>query len=69
MFPRLLTVPAFEVMSRSLGPFTLHTYGFLLAIAFLVGLWVASRQARRAGLDASRVTDLAVWVLIAGLIG
>ena len=69
MHPRLLTVPAFELMGRSLGPFTLHTYGFLLAIAFLLGLWVASRQARRAGLDAGRVTDMAVWVLIAGLIG
>ena len=69
MFPRLLTLPAFEIMGRSLGPFTLHTYGFLLAVAFLAGLWVASRQARRAGLDAARVTDMAVWVLIAGLIG
>jgi phosphatidylglycerol:prolipoprotein diacylglycerol transferase len=69
MFPRLLTVPAFELLGRTLGPFTLHTYGFLLAIAFLAGLWVASRQARRAGLDASRITDMAVWVLIAGLIG
>ena len=56
-------------MGRSLGPITLHSYGFLLAIAFLAGLWVASRQARRAGLDAGRVTDMAVWVLIAGLLG
>jgi phosphatidylglycerol:prolipoprotein diacylglycerol transferase len=69
MFPRLLTLPAFELFGRSLGPFTLHSYGFLLAIAFLVGLWVASRQARRAGLDPGRVTDMAVWVLIAGLVG
>jgi phosphatidylglycerol:prolipoprotein diacylglycerol transferase len=51
------------------GPFTLHTYGLLLAVAFLAGLWVASRQAKRAGLDANRVTDMAVWVLIAGLVG
>jgi phosphatidylglycerol:prolipoprotein diacylglycerol transferase len=48
---------------------TLHTYGVLLAIAFLAGLWVASRQAKRSGLDAGRVTDMAVWVLIAGLVG
>ena len=33
------------------------------------GLWVASRQARAAGLDAARVTDMAVYVLIAGLVG
>jgi phosphatidylglycerol:prolipoprotein diacylglycerol transferase len=69
MHPRLLTVPAFELLGRSFGPFTLHTYGVLLAVAFLAGLWVASRQAKRAGLDANRITDMAVWVLIAGLLG
>lgn len=69
MHPRLLTIPSFDLLGRTLGPFTLHTYGFLLAIAFLAGLWVASRQAKRAGLEAGRITDLAVWVLIAGLVG
>ncbi len=69
MHPRLLTIPAFDLAGRTLGPFTLHTYGVLLAIAFLAGLWVASRQAKRAGLDASKITDMAVWVLIAGLVG
>ena len=53
MHPRLLTIPAIEMLGRSIGPFTLHTYGVLLAIAFLAGLWVASRQAKRAGLDAN----------------
>ena len=69
MHPRLLTIPAFDLAGRTLGPFTLHTYGVLLAVAFLAGLWVASRQAKRAGLDASKITDMAVWVLIAGLVG
>lgn len=69
MHPRLLTIPAFELLGRSLGPFTLHTYGVLLAIAFLAGLWVAARQAKRDGLDSGRITDMAVWVLIAGLLG
>jgi phosphatidylglycerol---prolipoprotein diacylglyceryl transferase len=69
MHPRLLTIPAIELLGRSVGPFTIHTYGVLLAVAFLAGLWVVSRQARRAGLDANRITDMAVWVLIAGLIG
>ncbi len=69
MHPRLLPIPALSLFGREWGPFTLHTYGFLLAVAFLAGLWVASRQAKRAGLDANRVTDMAVWVLIAGLVG
>ena len=48
MHPRLLTFPEFDLLGRSIGPFTLHTYGFLLAVAFLAGLWIASRQAKRA---------------------
>jgi phosphatidylglycerol:prolipoprotein diacylglycerol transferase len=69
MHPRLLTIPSFDLIGKTWGPFTLHTYGFLLAVAFLLGLWVASRQAKRAGLDAGKITDMAVWVLIAGLVG
>jgi len=69
MHPRLLTFPPFDLLGHTLGPLTLHTYGVLLAIAFLAGLFVASRQAKREGLDAGRVTDMAVWVLIAGLVG
>ena len=69
MHPRLLTIPEFDLLGFTVPAFTLHTYGVLLAIAFLAGLWVASRQAKKAGLDSTRVTDMAVWVLIAGLIG
>ena len=69
MYPRLFTMPAFEVFGRQLGPLTLHTYGVLLALAFLAGLWVVSVQAKKAGLDATVITDMAVYVLIGGLLG
>jgi phosphatidylglycerol:prolipoprotein diacylglycerol transferase len=69
VFPSLVTLPAFDLLGRHIGPLTLHTYGVLLAAAFLAGLWIAGRQARKDGLDPNRVTDLAVYVLIAGLIG
>ncbi len=69
MHPKLLELPAFPLFGTQVGPFTLHTYGVLLAAAFLAGLWVAARQARRFGLDEARVTDLGVYVLIAGLLG
>jgi phosphatidylglycerol:prolipoprotein diacylglycerol transferase len=69
MHARLFTLPPFDLFGRSIGPLTLHTYGALLAIAFLAGLWIAHREAKRTGLDAARVTDMAVYVLIGGLIG
>jgi phosphatidylglycerol:prolipoprotein diacylglycerol transferase len=72
VFPKLFTVslPSFDFWGRTWGgPTTLHTYGFLLAVAFLVGLFVVSAQAKKAGLDHVRLTDMAVWLLIAGLLG
>ncbi len=69
MYPRLFTLPAFTLFSWNIGPLTLHSYGVLLAIAFVAGLWIAARHARREKLDPDKLTDLAVYVLIAGLIG
>lgn len=52
-----------------LGPVTIYSYGVLLAAAYLLGLWLAARRARQAGLDANKVLDLGIWVIIAALIG
>jgi phosphatidylglycerol:prolipoprotein diacylglycerol transferase len=69
MFPRLFTLPAFDLLGREIGPLSLHSYGVLLALAFLAGLWAAGWQARKAGMNASAIADMAVYVLIAGLVG
>lgn len=52
-----------------LGPLTIHTYGFLIATAFLVALWLAAAQARQRGLSYEKVVDQAFYTLIAGLAG
>jgi len=46
-----------------------HTYGLLIATAFLAGTWLAQREARRQGQDPERIADLAFWVLVAALVG
>jgi phosphatidylglycerol:prolipoprotein diacylglycerol transferase len=69
MYPRLFTLPEFDLAGMTFGPLTLHSYGFLLAVAFLAGLFVVSSQAKKARMDAGRLTDMAVWLLIAGLVG
>ncbi len=53
----------------SLGPLTIYSYGVLLAAAYLLGLGLAVRRARAAGLDGNRVLDLGIWVIIAALVG
>jgi phosphatidylglycerol---prolipoprotein diacylglyceryl transferase len=47
----------------------LHTYGLMIASAFVVGIWLAQREARRQGLDPERVADLSFWILVAALVG
>ncbi len=59
MYPRL-----FE-----LGPITVYTYGVLLAAAYLFGLQLARVRARARGLDADRILDLGIYIIISALIG
>lgn len=47
----------------------LHTYGLLIAAAFLVGMWLAQREARHRGQNPERIADLSFWVLVAALVG
>ena len=52
-----------------LGPLDIHTYGVFVAIGFILGLAVASRRARREGIDPERITDLGAWLIISGMLG
>lgn len=55
-------------------PFTgsvipVHSYGFMLAIAFFLGVFVARRRAKKEGIDPSIVSDLSIYVLCGGIVG
>ena len=52
-----------------LGSFPLGTYGLLLALAFFAGTALARRQGALDGLAPTAITDLAVALLIAALVG
>ena len=52
-----------------LGPVTVHTYGVLVAAAFLAGLWLAVREGRRKGIEPDRVMDLGLYILVAAVVG
>jgi phosphatidylglycerol:prolipoprotein diacylglycerol transferase len=52
-----------------IGGFPVYTYGVLLAAAYLLGLQFALVRARARGLDATRVMDLGIWIIISALIG
>ncbi len=52
-----------------IGPLSLYSYGFMLAIAFLVGIFVSFYCAKREGIKPEAIFDLAIYVIIAGVIG
>jgi len=52
-----------------LGPLTIHWYGVMVALAFLVGLWTASRRAPRDGVSGEKIVDAGVWILLGAIIG
>ena len=64
MFPILFRLPI-----PGIGPITIHTYGVLLVVAFLVAVIVARRLARREGIDPDQMVDLGVYVILGGLVG
>ena len=52
------------------GPLPLHTYGLMLATAFLLAIHVAGREADRSGLmTKAQLNDFAFWVLISAIVG
>jgi phosphatidylglycerol---prolipoprotein diacylglyceryl transferase len=51
------------------GLLRITSYGLLLSVAFLVGTWLALREARRLRLDEDRLVSLILVVLVAGVLG
>ena len=52
-----------------IGGFPVYTYGVLLAAAYLLGLQFARVRALARALDANKVMDLGIWIIISALIG
>jgi phosphatidylglycerol:prolipoprotein diacylglycerol transferase len=52
-----------------LGKLTIYTYGFFVAIGFLVGILLARHEAKRTGQDPEIIMDLCFYILIAAVIG
>lgn len=59
MYPRLLTLPFY----------TIHTFGVLLAAAYLTALWWLVRTGRREGLHPDTLTSLGFWAIVGAIVG
>jgi phosphatidylglycerol:prolipoprotein diacylglycerol transferase len=53
----------------NLGPLPVKSWGVLVAIAFLVGLFLAKKRAEKKGISGDKIYDFAFYLLISGIIG
>lgn len=52
-----------------IGSIPIHTYGFLIAMGFLVAIQVVKNLSTKAGLDVEKILDLSFWCLAVGFVG
>ena len=59
MHPELLKTPFFSI----------HTYGFFIVLGFLLCLYLIRKKTKAEGLNPDKMTDVAFWSLLFGLLG
>lgn len=53
----------------SIGNFTIHGYGLMIGLGFLLAILSAGRRAKLYGLSDDHVVNVAIWVLVIGFLG
>ncbi len=53
----------------NIGSLPIHSYGVMMAVAFLAGLWTATRRAPRTGIAGEKIADLIPWLIIGAIVG
>ena len=59
MFPQLFHI----------GQFFLPTYGFLVALGVLLGLWISVRNSERLGIDGDKAWNFGILLVLSGIVG
>lgn len=52
-----------------LGNISVYTYGFFIAVGFVIGILIAKREAKRRNIDPELIMDLSFYIIIAAIIG
>ncbi|MBN1464602.1 prolipoprotein diacylglyceryl transferase [candidate division KSB1 bacterium] len=59
MYPVLLRIGALEI----------RAYGLLLALSFLIGIYLSVRRAKSRGIDPNHIMDLSVILIVSAIVG
>lgn len=52
-----------------LGPLEIHSYGLMLAVSFLTGIYFSMYRAKKRGIDPNKIVDLSVIIVISAIAG
>ncbi|MBA3725830.1 MAG: prolipoprotein diacylglyceryl transferase [Armatimonadetes bacterium] len=52
-----------------IGGYPIRSFGVMLVIGFLAGYWLASKRAEKYGISKDQLSNLAIFALIAGVLG
>ena len=52
-----------------LGRLEIHSYGLMLAISFLIGIYWAMHRAPKRDIDKNHVMDLSLFIVICAIVG
>lgn len=69
MHPILFEIPKFEILNWVIGPLPIRMYGLMIGAGFLVGLYLASRRAKKEGISPDHILDMGVYLLFAAIVG
>ena len=61
MYPELFTIPFLD--------WPISSFGAAMAVAFLVGYWIAIPRMREEGLDPEDAANMLIWIMIGGVLG
>lgn len=51
-----------------IGPISIYSWGVMVALGFLVGILISGRETKRKGLPSQLIYDLALYLLVGGLV-
>jgi len=69
MHPILFEIPGISFGQWVIGPIPIRMYGLMIGIGFLLSMYLASRRARKEGINPDRILDMGVYLLLSAIVG
>lgn len=69
MIPKLFEIGPIDILGVTIGPIAVYSYGLMLALAFIIGSYLLSKELERKKFDPSLATSITLMSLILGIIG